>query len=83
MCCTFTFNLVFNLLSKTSPTIFFSSTSCHSSEHSLAIILAAIVFVFMICHACRFFLAFYQVKIHTYCELIQTNYDLQTLMLRC
>jgi hypothetical protein len=38
-----------------------SSASYQSSEHSLAIILAAIVFVFMICDACRFFLAFYQV----------------------
>ena len=32
-----------------------------SSDRSLATILVGIVLVFMVCHACRFFLAFYQV----------------------
>ena len=33
-----------------------------SSDRSLATILVGIVLVFMVCHACRFFLAFYQVQ---------------------
>ena len=37
------------------------SSSHRSNEHSLAAILIGIVVVFMVCHACRFFLAFYQV----------------------
>ena len=34
-----------------------------SSDRSLATILVGIVLVFMVCHACRFFLAFYQVQL--------------------
>ena len=38
-----------------------SDSTQRSNDRSLATILVGIVLVFMICHACRFFLAFYQV----------------------
>ena len=41
----------------------FSSTR-QRNENGLALILIAIVLVFLVCHACRFFLAFYRVSQH-------------------
>lgn len=36
---------------------------CNSPDYSLALILAGIVIVFVVCHSCRFFLAFYHVSV--------------------
>ena len=38
------------------------SSSGHSNDHGLALILIGIVLVFLACHSLRFFLAFYKVK---------------------
>ena len=40
-----------------------SDSTQRSNDRSLATILVGIVLVFMVCHACRFFLAFYQVHV--------------------
>ena len=39
-----------------------SDSTQRGNDRSLATILVGIVLVFMVCHACRFFLAFYQVQ---------------------
>ena len=39
-----------------------SNSTQRSNDRSLATILVGIVLVFMVCHACRFVLAFYQVE---------------------